>query len=62
VVASGTPWSFFHLLQQAERHGTTYTWQVRLGPSQTLSVSYDVLDHTAQVFGGAKTLVSRGPR
>jgi type VI secretion system protein ImpL len=62
VVASGSPWSFFHLLQQADRHGSTYTWHVRLGPSQLLAVSYDVVDRTAQRLGGAKPLVSRGPR
>lgn len=62
VVASGTPWSLFHLLQQAERHGATYTWRVRLGPSQQLAVSYDIVDRSAQSLGGATTLVSRGPR
>jgi len=62
VVASGTPWSFFRLLEQAERHGSTYTWRVRLGPSQLLAVSYDVVDRMAQSLGGARTLVSRGPR
>lgn len=62
VTATGTPWSFFHLLQQAERHGTTYTWRIRLGPSQVLSVSYDVVDATAQRLGASPALVSRGAR
>ncbi|HEX3478867.1 MAG TPA: hypothetical protein VHT91_27785 [Kofleriaceae bacterium] len=62
VAASGTPWSLFHLLQQAERRGSTYTWHIRLGASQILTVSYDVVDRTAQGFCGARALVSRGPR
>ncbi|TMQ12728.1 MAG: hypothetical protein E6J90_30290 [Deltaproteobacteria bacterium] len=62
VVASGTPWALFHLLQQADRHGSTYTWHIRLGPSQLLAVSYDVVDRTVQSLGGAKLLVSRGPQ
>jgi hypothetical protein len=62
VAASGTPWSFFHLLQQAERRGSTYTWRIQLGPSQALTVSYDVVDRSAQRLGGARALVSRGPQ
>lgn len=62
VSASGTPWSFSHLLQQAEHRASTYTWRLRLGPSQVLSVSYDVVDRTVQRLGGARALVSRGPR
>jgi hypothetical protein len=71
VVVTGTPWSFFHLLQQAEHHGPTYTWRMRLGPTQLLDVSYDVKDDTVGGFGGAipvgprgrsRTVVSRGPR
>jgi hypothetical protein len=62
VMATGTPWSFFHLLQQAERHGSTYTWRVPIAQNQALSVSYDVSDPTAQILGTTKALVSRGPR
>jgi type VI secretion system protein ImpL len=61
IVVSG-PWSLFRLLQQAARRGSTYTWRLRLGPSQTLDVSYDIVDGSAAGFGGAKALVSRGPR
>src|SRR5262249_61449794 len=38
VMAAGTPWSLFHLLQQADRHGTTYTFLVPVGPSPVLAV------------------------
>jgi type VI secretion system protein ImpL len=62
VAASGTPWSFYHLLQQGERRATTYTWRIRLGSSQVLTVSYDVVDRAAQQLGGARAVVSRGPR
>jgi len=65
VIAAGTPWSLFHLLQQAERHGSTYTWRIRLGPSQSLVVGYDVVDPTAQILGGpggAKAVVQRDAR
>ena len=61
IVVSG-PWSLRRLLQQAARPGSTYTWRPRLGPSQTLDVSYDIIDGSAAGFGGAKALVSRGPR
>jgi len=59
VTAAGTPWSLFHLLQQAERRGSTYTWQIRLGPSQLLAVSYDVVDPTAEIFGAPRPAISR---
>jgi len=62
VMATGTPWSFFHLLQQADRHGSTYTWRVPIAQNQVLSVSYDVSDPMAAILGTAKPLVSRGPR
>jgi hypothetical protein len=60
VVVAGTPWSFFHLLEQAEHHGPTHTWRIRLGPTQMLAVSYDVKDGTIDGFGGGKTGASRG--
>jgi hypothetical protein len=62
VVAAGTPWSFFHLLQRAERRGSTYTWHVRIAPAQVLAVSYHVVDGTAQILGGTSTVASRGRR
>jgi len=62
IVVSGTPWSLFRLMQQAARRGATYTWRLRLGPSQTLDVSYDIVDGTAAAFAGAKPMISRGPR
>ena len=62
IAAAGSPWAFFHLLQQAERRGSTYTWRVPITPTQVLSVSYDVSDPTAQILGTSKALVSRGPR
>jgi hypothetical protein len=62
IAAAGSPWAFFHLLQQAERRGSTYTWRVPIAPTQVLSVSYDVTDPTAHILGTSKALVSRGPR
>jgi hypothetical protein len=56
LVAAGSPWSFFHLLERAERRGSTYTWKVRLGPAQTLSVSYDVVDASLDVLGGREAV------
>jgi type VI secretion system protein ImpL len=58
VVSSGTPWSLFHLLQQAERRGQTYTWQIKLSTSQVLTVGYDVVDPTEQVIGGRPRTVA----
>jgi hypothetical protein len=51
LVVGGTPWSLFRLLQQAQRRGSTYTWRVRLGPSQLLAVSYDIVDPTGEALG-----------
>ena len=59
VIPAGSPWSLFHLLQQADRRGSTYTWQIRLGPSHVLAVSYDVVDPTAAILGGPKPVTSR---
>ncbi len=62
IVVTGSPWSLLRLMQQAARRGATHTWRLRLGPSQTLDVSYDIVDGTAAAFGGAKAMVSRRTR
>jgi type VI secretion system protein ImpL len=62
IAAAGSPWAFYHLLQQAERRNSTYTWRVPIAPTQVLSISYDVTDPTAAILGTSKALVSRGPR
>lgn len=62
VMANGTPWSFFRLLQQAERRGSTYTWRVPIAPNQAMSVSFDVSDPLAPNATVSKALVSRGPQ
>jgi hypothetical protein len=54
LVVGGTPWSLFRLMRQADRRGSTYTWRVRLGPSQVLAVSYDVVDPTGEALGEVK--------
>ncbi|HTE51632.1 MAG TPA: hypothetical protein VK698_12350 [Kofleriaceae bacterium] len=62
LVVGGTPWSLFRLLQQAERRGSTYTWRVRLAPSQVLAVSYDVVDRTGEALSGAETVAAGSSR
>lgn len=44
IVIGGTPWSFFRLLEQAERRGSTHTFRLPLGSARVLKVSYDIAD------------------
>lgn len=44
LVFGETPWSFFRLLERAERRGSTYTFRLRIAPTRVIAVSYEVKD------------------
>ena len=50
MIVSGSPWSFFRLLQRARKEGAIRTWRIPAGDSDPVSISMTIRENVTDAF------------